>query len=101
MKKSLVSTLSIFLLSGCSTIHFVNGPELDDTVIREEWHHTALNGLIEISPPVNISYNCDNKQWDTITIERSFLNGLASLPAQYLSIYAPWSVYYECREKID
>ncbi len=89
------------LLSSWSTVHFVNGPELEDTVVREQWHHTAINGLIEISRPINISYACDDKQWDTITVEKSFLNSLASLSSQYFSLYSPWAVYYECREKIE
>lgn len=94
----------LLLISGCSSMHFVNGPELEDVVVREQWHHNALNGLVEVSAPVDISYVCDDKQWDTITVEQSFLNGVASLasPAPpFLSLYSPWSVYYECRENID
>jgi hypothetical protein len=87
-------------------MHFVNGAELDETVDREKWHHSALSGFIELSPPLDIRYVCDNKQWDTITVERTFLNSLASISSSvwtnfYIDLYSPWAIYYECRESID
>jgi hypothetical protein len=97
----LFATQSLLLLSSCSTIHFVNGPEMEDTVNREVWHHSALNGLIEVSPPFDVDYSCDDKQWDSITIERSFLNYIATASTPYISIYSPWIIFYECRESID
>ena len=98
-----ISILAFFFLSGCSTIHFENGPVLDDedTVIREKWHHLAINGLIEISSPLDLKYNCDTRQWDRVTVERTFLNGLATLSSQFFSIYSPWAIVYACREPID
>ncbi len=101
MKKLLI--LALLTLSACSTFHFENGPVLEDeeTVIREKWHHLAINGLIEISPPLDIKYNCDTRQWDRVTVERSFLNGLATASSQYFSIYSPWTIVYACRESID
>ena len=89
------------LLSGCHTMHFTNGPQMEETVVREKWHHLALNGLIEISPPFDIEYSCAQQQWDTITMEKTFLNVLAGLSTEYVSIYSPWSMVYECREPID
>ena len=100
MKQAICIFICIFI-SACSTIHFVNGPQMEETVVREKWHHLAINGIIEISPPFNIEYNCANQQWDTITVERTFLNGLASLTSQYVSLYSPWTIVYECRESID
>lgn len=82
-------------------MHFVNGPKMDETVVREKWHHLAFNGLIEISPPLDVTYNCANQQWDTVTVKRTFLNGLASVSSPYFSIYSPWAIIYECREPID
>lgn len=101
MNKLLLSVMAMVMLNSCSTVHFVNGPEMDDTVIREKWHHTAINGLIEISPPLDIAYSCDDKQWDTITIEKSFLNSLATFSSSHFSLYSPWSIYYQCRDSID
>lgn len=86
---------------GCSTMNFVNGPKMDETIVREQWHHLGINGLIEFSKPLNLSYNCGNQQWDSITIERSLLNGVAAASSAYLSLYTPWSIVYECREAID
>ncbi len=101
LKSSFAILFVTLSISSCSTMVFTNGPEMEDTVIREEWHHSAINGLIEISPPLDIQYVCDNKQWDTITIEQSLLNSLASAASKYVSLYSPWTVYYECRENID
>ncbi len=89
-------------LGACSTMNFVNGPEMEETVEREKWHHLGLNGVVEYSPPMNLKYNCGQQQWDTATVELSFFNGIASFsPWVPLSIYSPWTVIYECREPID
>ena len=81
--------LMCLLLSACSTMNFVNGPKMDETVVREQWHHLGINGLIEYSKPMNIEYNCANQQWDSITVERSFFNGLASVISwPFLTFYS-------------
>jgi len=51
-------------------MNFVNGPQMDQYVEREQWHHLALFGLIELSRPMDVSYNCANQQWDTVTVEK-------------------------------
>lgn len=94
--------LSAQLLVACSSMKFVNGPELEETVEREKWHHLGFNGVVEYSPPVDLEYNCANQQWDSATVELSFFNALAAVsPWVPLSIYNPWTVIYECREPID
>lgn len=100
MRLPMLAFLSVGLM-GCHTLHFVNGPQMEETVVREKWHHLAINGLIEISPPFDIEYNCANQQWDTITTEKTFLNVLAGVSTEYVSIYSPWSMVYACREPID
>ena len=100
MKQLLLLTICLFTVS-CSTMKFVNGPEMEDTVAREKWHHLGFNGLIEYSKPMNITESCDNKQWDTVTVEKTFFNALADLSWPYVSVYTPWSIFYECREPID
>lgn len=100
MKNILLLILCV-LTMGCSTMHFVNGPHIEDTVTREQWHHLGVNGLIEFSKPMNVEYNCGKQQWDTITVERTFLNGLASLSSYYSALYSPWAIVYECRDPID
>lgn len=104
MNKQILQTglgMACLWLSACSTMHFINGPQMEDTVVREQWHHLAINGIFEISPPMNLTYNCGKQQWDTVTVERTFLNGLASLSSQYLTVYSPWAIVYECRDPID
>ena len=101
--KIVVSLAFIALnLSACSTMEFVNGPKIDDTVVREKWHHFGFEGLIEYSKPLDITYYCGpHQQWDSITVERTFLNELAGLTPYGISIYSPWSIVYECRDPID
>lgn len=102
MKKYIV-LLSLFA-TGCSTLHFTNGPQVEQTVVREQLHHITLNDLVEISPPMDINYNCANQQWDTITVERTFINGLVAAltwPSGAGTLYSPWTIRYSCREAID
>ena len=77
MKISFIILISL-CMSACSTMNFVNGPVLGDTVKREQWHHDALFRLIELSQPINVSYFCDDKQWEKITFELNTPNVLAS-----------------------
>ncbi|MBB1486811.1 hypothetical protein [Oceanospirillum sediminis] len=105
-RKSMVPVVvvvsSALLLSACSTMKFVNGPEMEQTTEREQWHHLGLNGVVEFSRPMNLKYNCAQQQWDTATIEYSFLNMIASVsPAVPVTLYNPWTIIYECREPID
>lgn len=99
--KHIVVILLIGVLYGCSTIEFVNGPKMDETVVRHKWHHLGFNGLIEYSKPMNVTYYCADKQWDSITVEQTFLNNFVSISWPYFSIYTPWTIEYECREPID
>ena len=90
-------------LTGCSTIHFTNGPQMEETIVREQLHHITLNDLVEISPPMNVTYNCASQEWDTVTIERTFINGFVGAFTQAfqgLSIYSPWTIRYHCRDPL-
>ncbi len=99
--KQLLAASACLLINACSTMEFINGPKMDETVVREKWHHLGVNGLIEFSSPMNVDYHCDQKQWDSVTIERTFVNGLATYSWPYLTIYSPWTIVYECREPVD
>lgn len=88
-------------LTACSTMTFVNGPKMEETVVREHWHHLIISGLFEVSNPVDLDYNCANQQWDSVTVEKTFINSVASVTWLYVSLYSPWAVLYECRESID
>lgn len=97
----LILAMLYMLSAGCSTINFVNGPQMENSVEREQWHHIALLGLIELSRPMDVTYNCATQQWDTITVEKSFFNSLADASWPYVSIYSPMSIVYKCREPLD
>ncbi len=92
--------LTCSILTGCSTMHFVNGPEMEEKTPRNHWHHLALFGSIEVSPPFALSYNCDDKEWNKITIEKTFLNGIASASIEGVNLYSPWTVRYSCRQPL-
>lgn len=97
-----VFVLLLIFCASCSTLNFVNGPVMEDTVQREQWHHIGINGLIEFSKPMDVEYNCAGQQWDTVTVERTFFNTIAAVsPWPLISIYTPWSIIYECRAPID
>lgn len=96
--------LSLIGLSGCTTIHFTNGPQVENSTIREQWHHITLNELVEVSPPMDLDYNCADHEWDSVTIERTFLNGVVGVLAQPvlgLSLYSPLTVTYRCRPPLQ
>jgi len=100
MLRLLLATLYL-LIAGCNTMNFVNGPQMDRSVEREQWHHIALFGLIELSRPMDVTYNCANQQWDTVTVEKSFFNLIADASWPYVSVYSPMSIIYKCREPFD
>lgn len=99
--KKIQTLILLTALSGCSTMEFVNGPKMQNTLVREAWHHQGLNGLVEFSKPLDLDYHCGNQQWDSLTIEKTVFNSVASLSYPYIAVYAPWSIIYECREPID
>ena len=100
--RSLTCIFIYTLLSACSTMEFVNGPKIEDTIVREKWHHLGFEGFIEYSKPLDITYHCGpSQQWDSFTVERTFLNFLAGLNPYVISLYSPWSIVYECRDPID
>lgn len=100
-----MKTLAILIFAsvavGCTTMEFVNGPKMEDTIVRDTWHHQGLNGLIEFSKPLDLDYSCGDQQWDSVTIERTVFNNLATFSYPYATLYAPWTIVYECRESID
>ncbi len=101
-----MKTVSIIFIScfmcACSTMNFVNGPTLGDTVKREQWHHLAAASLIELSQPFNASYYCDNKQWEKLSVQLTPPNVFATSAFAPISfVYNPWTIEYECRDSID
>ena len=80
-------------------MHFTNGPQMEETVVRQQGHNLAVFALIEASSSIDIAYNCHQQQWDAFTTEKSALNVLVSTTTLFL--YNPWSMEYACRDSID
>jgi hypothetical protein len=96
-----VYALLFSFLSGCSTIQFVQHEQPGDQAAVNHWHHSTLNGMVEISKPLNIGSICGKKAWTTITTEFTFYNALPvilvpSLPL--VSFYSAWTNRVKCFE---
>lgn len=98
MKKYII-LIFIMFVTGCSRITFVQYEQPGDQPVIKKWHHTTLNGLVEISKPLDLEHICDGKAWNQVTTEYSFVNGLvaAFVPnIGALSFYNPWTNVVEC-----
>jgi len=121
----------LFLASGCSTIHFTQSVSANDTqlevsplvagvsvdtaqtapVVMSQWHDSTLDGMIEISPPVNLYKKCEGKPWRRVTSKLTFTNGLVAAVVsgfvtavapimEYINLYTPWTVEVTCEQEI-
>lgn len=87
------------LLSACSRINFVQYEQKGNTQEESRWHHTTVNGLIELSAPLNLSEVCRGKAWNYVSTETSFSNWAVSLlnPAvPYVVLYSPRTNRVQC-----
>ncbi len=96
------------LITGCSTMHFTQvTAEAEETRIHSQWHDTTLNGMVEISHPVNLYESCKGQPWKKVTVEVSAKAGLtvfainttmnAIIPGlSFVNMYAPWDVEAQC-----
>jgi len=86
---------------GCSTITFVQVEQEKPKNTETRWHHTTLNGMVEISRPLNTQSICGDKAWTEITTEHTFYNWLAQviIPGiEFLVFYSPWTNEVACHE---
>jgi len=96
-----ISCLLLCLLSGCSTIEFVQHEQAGDRDSINRWHHVTLNGMVEISKPLNVQSICGKKAWTTITTEYTFYNSLPALiipTTPLFSLYSAWTNKVKCYE---
>lgn len=107
-KITLVSAL--LLSSACSTMHFTqNNAEHREASnsVSSRWHSTTLNGMVEISHPINLYQDCDGQPWHKVTVELGAKEGMTStlvdslvnsiIPwLSYVNLYTPWSVVVQC-----
>lgn len=89
----------IWFAPGCSTIHFVQYEQAGEQTPDSYWHHTLLNGMIEISKPLNLQQVCGDTVWTKLTVERSFWNILIGLPipsTDFVVPYVAWTNRVYC-----
>ncbi|UXD86316.1 hypothetical protein [Thalassolituus hydrocarboniclasticus] len=110
-----VAVIACALLSACSTIHFsheLSSSRQPAPPLPVKWHDTTIDGMIEISPPVNLYRECKGKPWSKVTVEYSFSNGLVTALVggtlasvapvfDWVSLYSPWSVETRCSQPLE
>lgn len=99
--RAVIFGLAICILSGCSTIKFVQHEQAIESATVNRWHHSTLNGMVEISKPLDVQSICDKKAWTTITTEFTLFNALPVIlvPSTTLvSFYSAWTNKVKCYE---
>lgn len=92
--------ISILLLTGCTTIHFDNGEEVQGIAAADKWHHNFFFDLYEASAPVNLETECADREWSSVKTELTFLNVLARSAVNWLApIWYPKVVETTCKKK--
>jgi hypothetical protein len=79
------------------------------TTSHSQWHNTTLNGMVEISHPVNLYKECKGQPWKQVTVEFAFVTGLTTIAVDsvmnsvipvlsFVNMYAPWEVNTVCTQ---
>jgi len=101
MKSALKITviLSFVLASaGCHKMQIHNGPRAELTSFEQgEWHHDGVVGLVEFSPPMDLSKQCPGGTWQSVQVQRSFIQGLVQ--AITFGLYTPWDTNVQCGKR--
>ena len=98
MKNILLIILCVTFFSGCSTIHFDKGEQVNSSKTKQLWHHNFAFALYEGSSPVNLQKECGNVPWASVKTELTFINGLASIAGNTLGpIWYPKTVEISCK----
>lgn len=96
MKKFVFVLVASIILSGCYKITLQNGGRpLGASYKQGEWHHDGVAGLVEFSEPVDMKNRCEGRNWDSVKIHQTFVQGLVS--GVTYGLYNPWDVAYSCR----
>jgi hypothetical protein len=96
-----ISGLVLCVLTGCSTIQFVQHEQPDNHSTVNRWHHLTLNGLVEVSKPLDIKSICGKKAWTTISTEFTFYNAVPAVlmpTISLVSFYSSWTNKVKCYE---
>ena len=94
----LLVTLS---LAGCSTVTFVQYEQPGEQATVNRWHHATINGMVEISQPLDVRTVCNKRTWTKITTEHTFYNGLITVlipPVGVVKLYSAWTNKVQCYE---
>ena len=96
--KNIVKTIAVvsfgLAISGCHKMYFHNGANSAAPLTTKRLHHELVYELIEMSQPVNMSAMCGGKDWATVEVERTFLNGLIT---GLQPVYGQWTVQQACK----
>jgi hypothetical protein len=76
--------------AGCYRIRYINNAPAEGTPASEQWHHNVIDGLWEVSQPINVSQICP-QGFAEVKNEMTFLNWLASTGVQ-AAVDVPLSV---------
>lgn len=103
IRVSLLALASQVVLA-CSTVTFVQFDQEGEQAVERRWHHSTLNGMVEISQPLDIRKVCGTTTWTQITTEFTWQNFFVSsvIPsANFFSFYSPWTNKIECFVPVD
>ncbi len=99
-KKLLLAGAALHLCA-CSSITFVQVEQEGEPTTHDRWHHTTINGMVEISKPLDVSSVCGTKAWTQITTELTpynFMAGAIVPGIPYIISYSPWTNRVQCFE---
>ncbi len=108
--KKCICISALLLNTACSTMHFTqnnSNNRIQSNHIISKWHNTTINGMVEISQPVNLYKECNNQPWQRVTVELGAKEGAASIVTDTLvdalipgmsliNLYTPWDVQIQC-----
>ncbi len=90
------------VLLACSSVTFVQVEQEGEHKTTNKWHHATLNGMVEISKPLDIRTVCHNKAWTKITTEHTFYNFMAEAVTPTfiprILLYSAWTNKVQCHE---
>ena len=92
---------AMLVAAGCSTVTFVQYEQPGEHATTDRWHHATINGMVEISRPLDVRTVCDKRTWTTITTEHTFYNGLVTvlIPSiGFVKVYSAWTNKVQCYE---
>ncbi len=89
----------VILMSACTTIHFDKRDEAPTGQAVEKWHHNVALALVEVSDPVDLKGQCQDKEWASVKTEFSFINGLAQFAVSAIlpGVWYPKTVTISCK----